>query len=82
MDPRPFTFRNLVRMATGRERAAWDKYSALICKIHNANCTDAKDIITPDQVNPYAPPKPRPKADFGEQVRAMAKALDQQQGKA
>ena len=33
--------------------AAWDQTAAVVCKIHNVNCTKESEMIFPWMVNPF-----------------------------
>lgn len=58
IDPGELTIRELMWMFEGRldtvDRMAWNHTSSMIAKLHNVNCTKQKDMIQPQNVNPYA----------------------------
>jgi hypothetical protein len=55
VEPWSFSLRQLVWMAEKRRWADWDTTSSLIAKLHNVHCAKRSDMITPDQIHPFAP---------------------------
>lgn len=50
--PGPFTLRKLLWMSNGKERSDWNKFSVLVAKIHNVNCTKDSELIDFKDVHP------------------------------
>ena len=51
IDPLPLTYRELVWMYLGRQRAEWERTAALLATIHNVTQQSKVDA---NQYNPYA----------------------------
>ncbi len=51
--------RELYLMAEKRRSADWDVGASIMAMIHNVNCAKRSDMITPDQIHPFAPKPPR-----------------------
>ena len=45
--------RQLLLMSEGKSQANWAHTSAIIAKIHNANCAKKSDMKNPDVFNPH-----------------------------
>jgi len=50
--PGPLTLRKLLLMSNGKERSDWNKFSVLVAKIHNVNCTKEQECIDFKDVHP------------------------------
>jgi hypothetical protein len=54
MDPAPFSIRQLVWMATGRQQAEWERTAHLLALLINMNLPRGKSRVSPRDLNPFA----------------------------
>jgi len=53
LNPRPFTFRQLLIMADGKDHNEWFQVARVVTEIHNVNCTKKSDMIDFRHVHPH-----------------------------
>lgn len=53
VNPGPLTLRKLLWMNNGKERSEWNRFSVLVAKIHNVNCTKKSEMVDFKDIHPY-----------------------------